>query len=509
MCLGGLGVKSYAWQTSRAVPAEEESLKAAISIDTRAILHSINPNIYGAFIEHVDRCLYGGVYEENSPLSDKNGFRKDVMKAASEWGVPILRWPGGIFASFYHWENGIGPKSSRPNLQSEAWHEEETNHFGTDEFVQYCRTIGAEPYICVNHHTGTPQEAANWVEYCNGKENTSHANLRRKYGHPEPHNVRYWGLGNEPWKMPTEQYANFAFECGKLMKSVDPTIKLVACGLAGIPEALFKKLGLDPEWNRVVLRKVVDIADYLSFHEYDGNDDYDEELGSIQRFEASIKSTAADIELTKKPIQISVDEWNIWYRKRGLPPPHGIEEGVDEKYNLRDALWTASVLNLFQRMGDRVTMANVATMVNAIGTMYTSDQGIFRQTIYFPLKLYRRECGSQALACKVESPTFSSKSFQDVPYLDVSATLDAERKDLAIAVVNRHQSKPVRTTINTIGAKVGSKATLFEINGTSPEIENSFSKPDNVRIVQKEINRTGDKLDYVFPAHSITVIKVS
>jgi len=153
-------------------------------------------------------------------------------------------------------------------------------------------------------------------------------------------------------------------------------------------------------------------------------------------------------------------------------------------------------------------MANVATMVNAIGTMYTSDQGMFLQTIYFPMKLYRRECGSQSLACKVESPTFSSKSFQDVPYLDVSATLDADRRNLAIAVVNRHESKPVRTTVSSNGT-IGSKATVFEINGTSPEIENSFSEPDNVRIVRKEVNRTGDKLYYVFPAHSITVIKLS
>jgi alpha-N-arabinofuranosidase len=408
--------------SSRLPEDPESSPKARITIHADGIRHSINPNIYGAFIEHVDRCLYGGVFQENSPLSDEQGIRQDVLKAASEWGVPILRWPGGGFADTYHWEDGVGPKHSRSSIHNRAWDEDESNQFGTDEFIKYCRNIGAEPYICVNLQRGTAQEAANWVEYCNGTGDTTYANLRRKYGHPEPHRVRYWGLGNEPWRMPTADYAKGAFEFGKQMKQVDPTIRLVACGQAGLPLPALKKAGLDPEWNRVVLEKVIDIADYISLHDYEGNEDYYEQLGTVQRFEANLKSLDAAIELTdsmrgkdhalatslpgiktKKRIEIACDEWNIWYRKRGLPPPRGISQAVDEKYNLRDALWVASALNLFQRMGDRVTMANIATMVNAIGTMYTSDQGMFLQTIYFPMKLYRRECGALALVHRTNS----------------------------------------------------------------------------------------------------------
>jgi alpha-N-arabinofuranosidase len=525
--VGGLAINTSAPQASLAVQAEEGALKAAVAVDAGTVLHHINPNIYGTFTEHVGRCLYGGVYQENSSLSDEQGFRKDVMNAASEWGVPILRWPGGIFASGYHWEDGVGPKGSRPNRYDAVWLKQETNHFGTDEFVDYCRKIGAEPYICVNLHNGTGEEAANWVEYCNGTRNTSYANLRRKYGHQRPHRIRYWGLGNELWGMGSENYAKVALECGKLMKSVDRSIRLVACGLPGVPLPGLKKMGIDPEWNRVVLERLVNIADYISLHEYDGNQDYYEELGTVQRFEANIKSTAAAIELTdsmrgkdpflagslpgtktKKRIEISCDEWNIWYRKHDLQR-RDIPNPVEERYNLRDALWTASVLNLFQRMGDKVTMANIATMVNAIGTVFTSDQGMFLQTIYFPMKLYRRQCGSQALACKVDSPTFSSKSFQDVPNLDVSATLDDDRKKLAVVVVNRHRSKPIGTKLTIGNAKVAKKATLFEINGASPEIENSFSEPENVKIVQKEVNEAGEKFEYVFPAHSITLLKLS
>lgn len=527
LCVTGLALKSSVLRALLAAPEEESALKAAVAIDPGAVLHHINPNIYGTFIEHVGRCVNGGIFQENSPLSNEEGFRKDVMKAASEWGVPILRWPGGGFASVYHWEDGIGAKHSRSSKYNRAWGEEESNHFGTDEFVEYCRKIGAEPYICVNLGTGTIKEAANWVDYCNGTGNTSYANLRRKYGHQDPYNVRYWGLGNEPWRMPTEDYANVALECGKLMKSVDPSIRLVACGLPGVSLPALRKMGFDPEWNRLVLEKLFNIADYISLHEYEGNADYYEELGSVQRFEASIKSTIAAIELTdsmrgknpmlaaslpgiktKKPIEISCDEWNIWYRKHDLNRPD-VPNPVEEKYNLRDALWAASVLNLFQRMGDKVTMANIATMVNAIGTIFTSDQGMFLQTIYFPMKLYRRECGSQAVACKVESLAFSSKSFQGVQYLDVSATIDDERKKLAVAVVNRHRSNPITATLKIGNAKVGSKATLFEINGASPETENSFSEPENVKIVQKEFTQAREKFDYVFPAHSISLLKLS
>jgi len=506
---------------SGVIVSENVALKASITVDATRILHTINPNLYGSFIEHIGRCIYGGVYEENSPLSDGQGFRKDVMGAASEWGMPILRWPGGDFASGYHWEDGIGPKQSRPRRYNAAWFEEESNHFGTDEFVDYCRKIGAEPYLCVNLGTGTIQEAANWVEYCNGTGNTSYANLRRQNGHADPHGVGYWGLGNEiygGWQIghkDAEDYAKLALECGKMMKWVDPTIQLVACGFP------------DFDWNRVVLEKLVDIADYLSLHDYEGNADYYEELGTIRRFEAQIKLTADAIELTdslrgkdpglaltlnrtqpKKPIEIACDEWNIWYRKRDIFR-RDVPNPVEERYNLRDALWVASVLNLFHRTGDKVTMANIAQMVNAIGTMFTNEKGIFRQSIYFPMKLYRHECGTQYLASLVESPAFSSKSYKDVPYLDVSATLDENKKTLSLAVVNRYESEPIAADVVVRDAKIQRKMSIYEINGTSPEAENSFAEPENIKVVRKDSTQAGEKFDYVFPAHSITLLKLN
>jgi len=499
--------------------AKEEALKATISVDADVVLHRINPNIYGSFTEHIGRCIYGGVYEEGSPLSDEEGFRKDVLTAARDWGVPNLRWPGGNFASNYHWEDGIGPKQSRPRKYNAAWYEEESNHFGTDEFISYCRKLGTEPYICINVGSGTPEEAANWVEYCNATTDTYYANLRRKHGHPEPYKVRYWGLGNEVygiWQIGhknAEDYSKFALECAKWMKWVDPTIKLIACGA-------------DADWDRIVLEKLVNVADYISLHDYEGSDDYYDLLGTVQRFDERIRMVDAAIELTdpargkdlilaeslpevrtKKRMEIAVDEWNIWYRKRDIWRRE-IPNPVEEKYNLRDALWVASVLNLFQRRGHTVTMANLAQMVNAIAAIFTSKEGMFLQTIYFPMKLYCRECGPLYLASRLSSPTFSSKTCKDLPFLDVSATQDEDKKQIALGVVNRHESKHIAADIDIRGAKIANAATLFEINGANPLTENSFTQLNNVRIEKSEFRNAGARFTYNFPAHSVTLLKL-
>ena len=494
-------------------------------MDATRALHTVQPLIYGSFTEHIGRCIYGGVYDEGSPLSDEHGYRKDVMAAVREWGVPIIRWPGGNFVSGYHWMDGVGPKASRPRKYNVAWYEEESNHFGTDEFVTYCRDVGSEPYIAVNLGTGTPEEAANWVEYCNATTDTQYANLRRKNGFDKPHNVRYWGLGNEVyglWQIghkDAEDYAKIALEAAKMMKWVDPTIKLVACG-AG-----------DPAWDRVVLQYLTPIADYISLHDYEGGDDYYELLGTTKKIETRIRQMDAIIEMTdplrtspgadhastvfalslpelknKKRIEIAVDEWNIWYRKwniwrREIPNP------VEEIYNLRDALWVASVLNLFQRVGNIVTMANLAQLVNAIAPIFATEQGVFRQTIFYPLALYRHECGSQYLASFVEGPTFSSKSYKDVPFLDVSATCDAERRRLSVSVVNRHETMPITTAISVQGWQMPGSGVAFEINGSSPDVVNSLQTPNNVTTSRKALNKAGDKLEYTFPAHSVTLLK--
>ena len=502
----------------------KESLRAAISVDAEQVLHRIDPKIYGTFIEHLGRAVYGGLYEEGSPLSDEDGFRKDVLAAGKDWGIPVFRWPGGDFASGYHWMDGIGPKASRPRRYNIAWYEEESNHFGTHEFIAYCRKLGAEPYLCANMGTGTAEEASNWVEYCNGTGNTYFANLRRKNGQEEPFNVKYWGLGNEvygEWQIghkDAEDYAKMALETAKMMKWVDPEILLVACG-----SDRRSTPGEGADWNRVVIEKLVHIADYISVHQYEGSPDYYEMLGSIQRLEKHIRDTEAMIELTdplrvagdpilewslpkkKQRMEIAVDEWNVWYRKRDIWR-RDVPNPVEEVYNLRDALWVATGLNLFQRMGKAVTMANLAQMVNVLAPMLTSKTGLVLQPTYFPMKLYSRECGSSYLPAQVTSPTFSSKSFAEVPYLDVSATADEGKTFLALVVVNRHESQSAATSVKIAGAKLSRDAAVFEINGP-PDAENTFADPHKIGMQQKRTTIAGESFNYEFPPHSITLLK--
>jgi alpha-L-arabinofuranosidase len=495
-----------------------DGFNAEITVHTDSVLHRIDPKIYGSYTEHNGRTIYGGVYEEGSPLSNREGLRADVLKAAQAWGVTILRWPGGNFASGYHWMDGIGPRASRPRRYNASWFEEEGNHFGTDEYISFCREVGAEPYICVNLGTGTAEEAANWVEYCNGTGNTYYANLRRENGHQEPFKVKYWGLGNEVFgkyeigHKDASDYVKSALEAAKLMKWLDPDIRLVAVGLPS-----------DTEWNRVVLENLTPVVDYISIHDYEGDPDYYETLGSIRDMENFIRETEDAIDLIdpirskgdpalewsipneKKRIEIAVDEWNIWYRKqdfqrRDVPNP------LEEVYNLRDALWVASVLNVFHRRGKAVTLATYAGLVNVLGAMRTSETGLILQATYFPLKLYCRECGPNYLKTTVTSPTLSSKSFADIPYLDISATLDDARRVISLSVVNRHETQRAITAIQLKGMNVDHSIDILEIAGPS-DAENTVSNPHAVGIAQRKSVIEGDTFTFHFAPHSITMLK--
>ena len=241
---------------------------AKIYIDLNREIGKVHPHIYGQFIEHMGRAIYGGVYEPGSKLADEQGFRLDVLEKIKELNVPILRWPGGNFASGYHWVDGIGPKENRPKRRELAWDTVESNQFGTHEFMGLIHRIGADAYICVNLGLGTLEEASNWVEYCNSTTDTYWANLRRKNGRDKPFKVKYWGLGNEiygKWQLGhknAEDYAKVSFEAAKMMKGVDPDIKVIACGAN------------NPDWDRIVLESLWSYVDYISLHRYDGDDSY-------------------------------------------------------------------------------------------------------------------------------------------------------------------------------------------------------------------------------------------
>jgi alpha-N-arabinofuranosidase len=496
--------------------------RSRIRIDVDQVIGEIDNKIYGGFIEHLGRCIYGGIYEEGSRLSDEHGFRQDVLSAAHDLKIPILRWPGGNFASGYHWIDGIGPKETRPARFDLAWRDEECNRFGTDEFMEYCRALGTEPYLCVNLGTGTIEEAAAWVEYCNGAGNTYYANLRRKHGFEEPYNVKYWGLGNEmygPWQVGAknaEDYSKIAIEAAKLMKRVDPRIKLVSCGADGLSD-----------WDRIVLEALAPWVDYHSIHIYTGDKSYYPNVFSPHHAERCIRLTEAMIEQTKwklkleKSIFIAIDEWNQVY---GF-----VQTGMDHeyKYSLGDALAVATYLNIFQRNAGSVKMANLAQMVNVLAPIFTGPRGLYLQTIYHPLYLYANHSQPIALETFVDSPkmqiakeefTFNKFNPEDQriwelnPFqlLDVSATADENRSKLSLAVVNRALEEDVTTDIQIIGADVKRILNIYEINASDVSAMNSFESPESVSITKKPTgaNSNEKSLEYVFPAHSLSFLEV-
>ncbi|MGD0113495.1 MAG: hypothetical protein ABSD48_16685 [Armatimonadota bacterium] len=283
-----------------------------IKIDLGHRLGTIEPKLYGMFIEHLGRCIYGGIYDPESPQADDTGVRLDVLEAARGLHVPILRWPGGNFVSGYHWLDGVGPKEQRPTRVEPAWQTSETNQFGTDEFLAYCRRLEVEPYICVNLGSGGIEEAAAWVEYCNRPAGTRYADLRVRNGSPDPSRVTYWGLGNElygDWQIghkKPEEYAHLARQCAHLMKWTDPGIKLILCG-AG-----------EHDWDRLALRECADIVDYISYHFYwakvAGQDPHYSTLSRPYQSEQYLRFLGALIEQIRReknvphPIGIAVDE---------------------------------------------------------------------------------------------------------------------------------------------------------------------------------------------------------
>jgi alpha-N-arabinofuranosidase len=495
---------------------------AKIKVDLERKIGPIDRRIYSTFIEHLGRCIYGGIYEEGSPLSDEHGFRRDVMESVRTLRPPLLRWPGGNFVSGYHWVDGIGPKEQRPRRIELAWHGEESNRFGTDEFMQYCRAVGTEPYLCVNMGTGTMDEAQAWVEYCNGTGNTYWANLRRQNGHEEPYGVKYWGLGNEmygQWQigmLKAEDYVKKAREFAKIMKWTDPSIRLVSCGELGWTD-----------WDRIVLEGLAPYVDYHSIHIYTGSSDYYSNVLAPHQAERALQICQALIDQVRynqnisHPIHVAYDEWNVWFREKSS------ESQLEERYTLADALAVATYLNGFIRHCRTVKIANYAQLVNVIAPIFTSKEGLFLQTIYHPLHLYVNYTQDVALDVHVDCDTFTFSPEQETspwahrvadlgPFklLDVTATCDEAGHQLTLAVVNRDLERSHTTTVQLVDTAAQLDVIAYEVNGPHPDVVNSFTQPNTVTAQKKQFTleasgASSQNFTYTFPAHSLTLLQLS
>jgi alpha-N-arabinofuranosidase len=496
-----------------------EPAGARIKLDPERVISEVHPHVFGNFVEHLGRCVYGGVFEEGSPLADADGFRKDVMDGARGLGVTLLRWPGGNFASGYNWKDGVGPRDQRPARRDHAWGALESNRFGTDEFLTYCERLKVEPYLCINAGLGSVEDARNWVDYTNESANTYWAQQRRKNGRDQPWNVKIWGLGNEidgPWQLGhknAEDYAKFALEAAKAMRRVDDTIKLIASGSSNFGP------GSDwVGWNRTVLERLRNEIDYISLHTYVGNrtNSFEQFLAFGQDVDDRIEVVKGQIRAVRvgnpqaRPIHIAFDEWNVWYRTLvpGSTEYAIARTGLEEKYNFEDALAMGVFLNAFFRHADVVKMANLAQLVNVIAPMFTSPQGMYFQTIYFPIAEYARQRGNQALDVLVESPQYKPDAGRALGYLDVSATYDPKSKRVFVNVLNRSETKDITARIENVAGAPAGPVSVWELNHPDLTATHTFGSDAAVRPATRSVSvkASGNSFEYTFPKHSLTIL---
>lgn len=505
-------------------PTSSSSDVARIYVDTRRTVAPLDRNLFGSFLEHLGRAIYEGIYDPGSKLSDSNGCRKDVMDEIRKMGVPIVRYPGGNFVSGYNWLDGIGPKQDRPRVLDKAWDTLNTNQFGTDEFMAWCKAIGTLPLMGLNLGTGTAEQAAALVEYCNVPQGTKWSDLRRKNGSAEPYNVKHWCLGNEmdgPWQighMTATEYGMKAQDAARQMHAVDPSLKLIACGSSGpfMPTYL--------EWDREVLEQCYEYVDALSLHRYVGNTE--EETGKDSSkymamnlsMEKQIKETLAVCDLVQghkrspKKLWLSFDEWNVWYRARtgDATTGHGKENPhlLEEIYNLEDALLVGGILNTLIRNADRVKLACLAQLINVIAPIMTNANGMFRQTIYYPYSWALQYARGSVLNLLVDSPTYEVSGMGQVPYLDCAGTVSPEDGKVSLFILNRDLAKAHTIEVNWQDKAPGKALSASLLTGDDLKAFNSFETPQKVapRTLDKP-SISGGRAKFEVPARSYAVIQ--
>ncbi|KAK3946351.1 putative alpha-L-arabinofuranosidase C [Diplogelasinospora grovesii] len=485
-----------------------------IEVDVLKRLSKIDPMTYGGFTEHMGRCIYGGIYDPGSPLSDSNGYRTDVLEALRELDIPVVRYPGGNFVATYHWQDGIGPRDQRPKRPELAWLGVESNRFGTDEFMHWLSVLSegkqkrVEPYLCLNMGTGTLDEALAWVEYCNGTRDTYWANRRRANGHPEPYRVKYWALGNEIWgpwqveQMTKEDYAKKANQWAKALKLLDPEIVLILCGQDGTSS-----------WDHWTLKECIGITDMHSIHLYTA--DSDNHLVNVTAplaAERAISATAALIDIarieagippSKPPTKICFDEWNVWDPVRAPG-----DKGAEETYTLSDALAVAVWLNVFVRQSRWIGMANIAQTVNVISPLMTTAEGIVKQSTWWPLLYFSRYMRGWTVAAHVRcgsytgptKPAWVQGTLPDgAPWLDVSASFDDETGHMNLAVVNISETEDLETTIKGVEGSVA----VYSVSGPTVKSVNVAGKEE----VTTKMSKWDGQGNFVFLRHSFTLLR--
>ncbi|HEV8395301.1 MAG TPA: alpha-L-arabinofuranosidase C-terminal domain-containing protein [Vicinamibacterales bacterium] len=490
--------------------------------------------VLGAFLEHLGRAVYTGVYQPGSPLADAKGFRSDVVREVKEMGVPVIRYPGGNFVSGYNWLDGVGPKAQRPTVLERAWNSMESNQFGTNEFVEWCRLVGAEPLLGMNFGTGSAEMAVAYTEYCNLERGTKWSDLRRSHGYEKPHNVRYWCLGNEmdgPWQigqMQAREYGRKARDAAQQMRVVDRGLQLIACGSSGtgMPQYLI--------WDREVLEECFDQVDGISLHAYYGNTppltgnssarylamnlDMDRQIREV----AAVCDYVQGIRKSSKRIWLSFDEWNVWYRARGGDAVNGRRQFapklLEEVYNLEDALLVGGFVNTLLRNAERVRVGCLAQLVNVIAPLVTNDTAVLRQSTYYPYAWALRYARGRVLDLRVESETYPIRAAglqadfarnDQVPFVDVIATLDSQNGQACVLMLNRDLEAEREVALEWRDVTPTRVLACETLTGTDLKAFNTFEQPRRVAPQRLDAPAAGTRMTFKLPPRSYTVAQLA
>jgi len=464
-------------------------MKVKMTVNKSFPIDKVDPRIYGSFVEHMGRCVYEGIYEPGHKTANAQGFREDVKELVKELNTPFIRYPGGNFVSGYDWQDGIGPKEERPTRLDLAWKTIETNQVGLHEFAQWAQEAGVEINYAVNLGTKGIEEARDIVEYCNHEGGSYWSDLRKKNGADKPFKIKTWCLGNEmdgPWQTgakTAEEYGRIAAEAAKMMKWVDESIELVACGSSNSEMPTFAS------WEATVLEHTYEYVDYLSLHVYYGNrtNDLKSYLAKSINMDNFIKSVAAICDYvkakkrSKKTMYLSFDEWNVWYHSnehdaklREEDPWKQAPPILQDVYNFEDSLLVGCLLITLLKNCDRVKIACLAQLVNVIAPIMTEKGGdAWRQTTFYPFMHAANFGLGTVLQPSMDCPTYDSEEFDNVPYVESIAVHNEEKGEVVIFAVNRSQDEKVDFDMDLQGFNVKSVLEFKEMSGHDVKAANT------------------------------------
>ncbi len=468
-------------------------MKASLKLDQDFIIGHADRKLFGAFLEHMGRAIYGGIYQPDHPTADEDGFRGDVLELVRALKIPIIRYPGGNFLSNYNWEDGIGPVEKRPRKADAAWQSVEPNLIGTDEFHKWAEKVGAEVMMAVNLGTGSIESAQHLIEYCNHEKGSQYCDLRRANGREVPYRDKVWCLGNEmdgPWQVGSRtpsDYADTVRRVAGVMKMMDPTVELVACGSSNYDMPTFG------EWELAVLKSAYDRIDYLSLHQYYANYGRDtmNYLGASVDMNRFIKTVAAicdtvkGIRKTDKTVYLSFDEWNVW----SMTHKSGNEEGKwtvgprreEYLYSMEDALVFGTMLITLINNCDRVKMACLAQLVNVAAPIMAPKEGkAWAQTTYYPYLHASRYGSGTVMRPSVKCPVYQTEKYGTIPYLETASVLREKTGEITVFAVNRSPDREIDLTLSLRDFPVLEGVEHLVLSADCPDRFNSPEEPTHV-----------------------------